>query len=113
MKYGENGNYKRHGFKASEIYYAMTGETPEIIGYQSFWRDGEIETDYSKPIYRIDTLHEFQQEFILDGLDPKYKQRLEKLKDFHLQNKRQDDEKYQNFIAYVQQKSKLKAKPRS
>gem|GEM_PF-4143446 len=106
LRYGEHGSFKNKGFKASEIYYAMTAETPEIYDYDWSWKDGEWVPDPGKPIYLIDTLSEFQQEFILDGLKEKYKERIEKLEKFHARNRREEEERYQNYIAYRQQKEK-------
>lgn len=106
MKYGENGNYTKRGFKASEIYYAMTAEVPEICGYGYKRVDGQLVPDLNKPIYSIDRLDEFQQEFILDGLRARHEERLKKLDKFHAANKREDDERYQNFVSYMQQKIK-------
>lgn len=106
MKYGENGNYKKHGFRASEIYYAMTAEVPEIYDYHYKRVDGKLVPDLDRPIYKIDRLEVFQQELILDSLRYRYEDRLKKLAEFHLAQKYEDDERYQNFIAYIQKKSK-------
>lgn len=106
MKHGEKGDYSKHGFKASEIYYAMTAEVPEIYDYHYKRVDGEWVPDLNRPIYKIDTLDVFQQELILDGLQPEYSERLKKLSEFHASKKREDDERYQNFIRYMEQKSK-------
>lgn len=106
LRYGEHGSFKRKGFKASEIYYAMTAEIPEVGGYEETWQDGQLVPDLNRPIYAIDMLEEFQQEFILDGLKNKYKERIEKLEKFHARNRREEEERYQNYIAYRQQKEK-------
>jgi len=106
MVHGENGNYSEHGFRASEVYYAMTGREPEIYGYRHKRVKGEFVLDFSRPIYKIDRLDIFQQELILDGLQPEYSERLKKLSEFHASKKREDDERYQNFIRYMEQKSK-------
>lgn len=113
MKHGENGNYKRHGFRASEIYYAMTAEIPDIYAYHKKRVNGKFVPDLTRPIYKIDRLDEFQQELILDGLRPRYEDRIKKLAEFHAAMKRENDEKYQNFICYMQQKSKTKTEPDS
>lgn len=113
MRYGENGNYSKRGFRASEIYYAMTAEVPEIYEYHRKVVNGIFVPDLTRPIYKIDTLDEFQQEFILDGLRSRYEDRLKKLDEFHAAMKRENDEKYQNFICYMQQKSKAKTEPDS
>ena len=113
MKHGEKGNYKRHGFRASEIYYAMTAEIPDIYAYHMKRVNGNFVPDLTRPIYKIDRLDEFQQEFILDGLRPRYEDRLKKLAEFHAAMKHENDEKYQNFICYMQQKLKTKTEPDS
>lgn len=95
MRKGENGNYKNKGFCASEIYYAMTGTSPEVL----YMVDG-------KPVYRIDHLDEVAQELILDGLSKSYEDRLQKLEKFHAEEKRLNDERYQNYIVYAEQKHK-------
>ena len=84
----------------------MTAEVPEIHDYEKTWKDGVLVPDINKPIYYIDTLNEFMQELILDGLAEKYKERIDKLDAFHRENRRQDEERYQNYIAYRQQKEK-------
>jgi hypothetical protein len=106
LKYGEHGSFKNKGFQASEIYYAMTAEIPEVGSYEKTWQDGQLVPDLDRPIYAIDMLEEFQQELILDGLEEKYKQRMEKLEKFHARNRREEEERYQNYIAYRQQKEK-------
>ena len=84
----------------------MTAEVPEIHDYEKTWKDGILVPDITKPIYLIDTLDEFQQEFILDGLAGKYKERINKLDEFHRRSRRDDEERYQNYIAYRYQKEK-------
>lgn len=106
MKYGEKGDYSKHGFKASKIYYAMTAEVPEIYDYHYKRVDGEWVPDLNRPIYKIDTLDVFQQELILDGLQSRYKERFEKLAEFHASKKREDDEICQNLVCYIEQKLK-------
>ena len=91
---------------ASEIYYAMTAEVPEIYSYEKTWKDGVLVPDLTKPIYAIDRMDEFQQEFILDSLRERYEERIKKLEEFHSKSKREDEERYQNYIAYRQQKHK-------
>lgn len=104
MRKGEKGDYRRKGFKASEIYYAMTAEIPEIHSYKHKWENGIPVPDLTKPIYAIDRMDEFQQEFILDGLRGRYEERIEKLNEFHAKTKREGDERYQNFMAYMRLK---------
>jgi len=84
----------------------MTAEIPEIGGYEETWQHGQPVPDLSRPIYAIDTLEEFQQELILDGLKDKYEERIKKLEKFHARNRREEEERYQNYIAYRHQKEK-------
>jgi len=84
----------------------MTAEVPEIHSYEKTWKDGVLVPDPAKPIYAIDRLEEFQQELILDSLQGKYKERIRKLEEFHAKNKREHEERYQNYIAFKQQKQK-------
>lgn len=84
----------------------MTAEMPEIHSYKHKWENGIPVPDLTKPIYAIDRMDEFQQEFILDGLRERYEERIKKLEEFHSKNKREDEERYQNYIAYKQQKHK-------
>lgn len=105
MTDGEMGDFRRAGFKASEIYYAMTGREPEVYHYIKK-KKGKDFVDI--PIYRIDRMDRFQQEFILDGLHKEWIERMEKVKEFLAKKKYMDDERYQNFIAYMIQKNKTK-----
>jgi hypothetical protein len=101
---GENGSFKRKGFQASEIYYAMTGEVPVVHHYKQAYIGGVWDVDLDDPVYWIDTLDTLQQEFILDGLRDKWEKRLENLRLLEIQERREQDQLYQNFMAYLQQK---------
>lgn len=105
MIYGEKGNFIRKGFKASEIYYAMTGREPEILAYIKKKKGKDF---VHIPIYRIDRMERFQQEFILEGLHKEWIERIDKLAIFLAKEKYSNDERYQNFIAYMIQKNKTK-----
>jgi len=101
---GENGSFKRKRFKASENYYAMTGEVPVVHHYKETYIGGVWDIDPDDPVYWIDTLDTLEQEFILDGLKGKWEKRLENLKLLKIQERREQDQLYQNFIAYLEQK---------
>lgn len=99
------GDFRRAGFKASEIYYAMTGREPEVYDYIKKKKGKDF---VYIPIYRIDRMDRFQQEFILDGLHKEWIERMEKVAKFLVKKKYMEDERYQNFIAYMIQKNKTK-----
>lgn len=105
MIYGEKGNFTRKGFKASEIYYAMTGREPEILDYIKKKKGKDF---VHIPIYSIDRMERFKQEFILEGLHKEWIERIDKLAIFLAKEKYSNDERYQNFIAYMTQKNKTK-----
>jgi len=105
MIYGEKGNFTRKGFKASEIYYAMTGREPEILDYIKKKKGKDF---VHIPIYSIDRMERFKQEFILEGLHKEWIERIDKLAIFLAKEKYSNDERYQNFIAYMTQKNKPK-----
>lgn len=82
----------------------MTGEVPVVHHYKQTYIDGVWDVDLDDPVYWIDTLDTLQQEFILDGLRGEWEERLENLKLLKIQERREQDQLYQNFIAYLQQK---------
>lgn len=82
----------------------MTGEVPVVHHYKQVCIDGVWDVDLDEPVYWIDTLDTLQQEFILDGLRDEWEKRLENLKLLKIQERREQDQLYQNFMAYLQQK---------
>ncbi len=82
----------------------MTGEVPVVHHYKQAYIDGVWDVDLNDPVYWIDTLDTLQQEFILDGLRDTWEKRLENLKLLEIQERREQDQLYQNFMAYLQQK---------
>lgn len=82
----------------------MTGEVPVVHHYKKAYIGGVWDVDLDDPVYWIDTLDTLQQEFILDGLRDKWEKRLENLKLLKIQERREQDQLYQNFMAYLQQK---------
>ena len=82
----------------------MTGEVPVVHHYKETYIGGVWDIDLDDPVYWIDTLDTLEQEFILDGLKGKWEKRLENLKLLKIQERREQDQLYQNFMAYLEQK---------